>query len=224
MPDKSTEVRLKHLLDTKQIKQEEYKLLIKSIPKPRLWIRIFEFLINPFEKIPYAHSFIIIILSILLASYSYYSTNFMYLTNGAKIPFLLILIFPILLWYSTCIIFWIFSVVLGGIRLRNIDFIVFCGLAIFPIALVFVFDSLSYLINPQFINPSEYNSNSSVIIYSSILDTVAVILLAWYLVLNFFAFKNCSGLNHHRTWLGFTLSMTVMFILLKVWVFPLIKL
>lgn len=224
MPDKSTEVRLKHLLDTKEIRPEEYKLLMKSIPKPRLWIKMFEFLMNPFEKISYTNSITTIILSILLAGYSYYCTDFMHLNKNTEINFLSILVFPIVLWYSTSIIFWIFSVALGGIRLRNIDFIVFCGLAIFPIALVFIFDSLSYLINPQFINPSINVSNSLIIIYSSILDTIAVILLAWYVVLNYFAFKNCSGLNHHRTWLGFTLSMVVMFVLLKVWVFPLIKL
>ena len=82
MPDKSTEVRLKHLLDTKEIKPEEYKLLMKSIPKPRLWIKMFEFLMNPFEKISYTNSITTIILSILLAGYSYYCTDFMHLNKG----------------------------------------------------------------------------------------------------------------------------------------------
>ena len=218
-------LRLMKLFNTNQINHDEYNLLLKSLTnKPKPIIQVFKFLINPYEIMSPTLCLIIGILTLFVMSYMCYVTNFLgqggKFHNGEKVSYLFALMCILILWGCVSTIFLLISTLLGAIKLRILDFIAFCGLAIFPFCMVILLDSISYFINPKFINPSSSETSLFVIYYSGILDTVAVILMFWYLLLNFFAFKTASGLNHHRTWLGFVIGMIITNTILTIWVVP----
>lgn len=221
----NNESRLIKLLNTNQINQDEYNLLTKSLQdKPKLIVQVFNFLINPYEKISPVACLLISILILFVLSYLCYITNFLgqggKFHNGEKISYLFALRCILTLWGCISAIFLLISIVLGAIKLRILDFVAFCGLAIFPLFMVILLDSISYFINPKFINPGSNETSLFIIFYSCVLDTVAIMLMFWYIILNFSAFKVSSGLNYYRTWLGFVTAMIMINVLLTVWMAP----
>lgn len=217
-------LRLIKLLDSHQITESEYLLLIQALDKePKLITRIFQFIINPYEKLSPILSLIVSILIVLLLSYLCYITNFLgqwnKFSDTEKISYFSVAKFPLTMWISTSVIFLLVSLILGARKLRMLDFFAFCGIALFPFFMIILLDSIAYSINPKFINPGN-NEDSYILIYSGILDTIAILLLFWYIVSNFFAFKISSGLNQHRSWLGFVIAMIIANTIITVWLVP----
>jgi hypothetical protein len=219
--------RLIKLLNTNQINQEQYELLIKSLyNKNKLSQKIFNFFINPFEMISTQVSFIIGLLLILAISYMLYISN----CFGSNVCFYnkhisywyTARIYSII-WCSISLIFFIVSKLLGGVKLRLIDFFATCGLAMLPLFLIFFIDGISYLFDPKLLNPPPHEKNLFIIIYSFVLDTTAILLIFWYVVFNFFAFKMSSGLSYHRNWFGFVVAMILIKVLISIWLMPLVS-
>jgi hypothetical protein len=219
--------RLIDLLNTNQINQEQYDLLVKSLyNKNKLSQKLFQFCFNPFEMISTQVSFIIGILLILAISYMLFVVN----CFGSNVCFYnkhisywhIVSVYSII-WCSISLIFFIVSKLLGGINLRLIDFFANCGLAMLPLFLIVLIDGISYLIDPKLLAPDSHQKDLFIIIYSFVLDTIATLLMFYYIVLNFFAFKISSGLSYYRNWFGFVIAMILIKVLVTIWLMPLVS-
>ena len=213
-----------------KINKNEYDTLIKSLDnKPKRFMWLFNFLINPYEHFSTTICFIIGILILFTLAYIGYTTslNFPGLfgaesTLGKSFPYSSILKSLFISWVCTSLMFYTMSKILGGLYLRIFDFFAFCALAKFPFFVAMLLDSISYHINPRLVNFNDKpETNVYINIYTGILDTVVVVMIFWHIILYFFAFKQASGLNHNRNWLGFVISMVTLHPLLTFWLNPL---
>lgn len=226
MQNNDTQIRLYNLLNEHKITQDEYNSLIQALyRKTKPIVKLFKFLINPFEQLSPKVSLIIGIFIIFALGYIGYLTdlNFSGLfgaesTTGKSFHYLSIIKNLSITWLYLSFIFMFISKILGGRYLRVLDFLSFCALAKFPFFIAMFLDSLSFHINPRLVNFGDKTEHNIFInIYTATLDTVVVFLIFWHIILYFNAFKQASGLNHNRTWFGFIVAMVTSHAILTFW-------
>ncbi len=212
--------RLLDLLHQNKITETDYKLLLEALDKNSRIQKVFNFLINPFQKIAGIYALIMGISIILIMSYlaNNISIHFPGLlsyiytrpANGmikvTPITYLIIVSQNLISCLTLSIALFISAKILRQNGLRFIDFIGTIMLSRFSYFTVTVIFYIIYQINSTILDSSDQS------IYT--IDKIFVMLivfsgLIWQIILFFNAYKESSGLTGNKLWRSFIVTLLI---------------
>lgn len=226
---RNQQIRLLRLLRSGKITEADFILLSEAMKhKKSLTYSIFDFLLNPYQYISGVYGLIsgvliIIALSAVAASISalFESPNSYFIAPIDKqhlITFILCFKINVITCLTISISLILASRVCGQKSWHILDFIIMVLLSRLPFLIVTIIIAILNLIHPGIIN-----STTGIIYFIASLMVVGAIF--WQIVIWFYGFRDISGLEGNKLWLGFILSIAIAegvasyFISLLIWVF-----
>ncbi|MBA2711156.1 MAG: hypothetical protein H0U57_11260 [Tatlockia sp.] len=215
------EMKLSNMLKENKISESDYQMLMAALDNQSLCRKIENsLLINPFQKIAGIKALllglIVLILMSIVGSYSdvYIDGTFGYLfaenIKAIKPNFILLLYQNTVAILTLALLFFLISKLYKQKNLRIIDFLGTVALARFPILI-----SLIFTFFDRYIEPDSYKMDYSkgielhITLSSLLVNFIVMGALAWIIMTYLFAFKESSGLQDKKLWIGFATVMIV---------------
>lgn len=215
--------KLAQMLQENKINEADYRLLLSALERTSEQ-SIFSWMINPFQKIAGLQALVLGLLVILslsiIGTYArVYFAGVLDCLNAANLKhlqvmmpnFKLLLMQNIIDWLVLSTVFLIAALLLKQKRIRVIDFYGTVALARFPYIILSLFIALVWIISPQSLNfdLTDKTMKFEFSYIGKLLDFMWQFCYAWLITTYFFAFKESSGLNGTRLWIGFVISLFI---------------
>ncbi len=210
--------RLLSLLKEQKINRKEFILLNKAINSNHLFISLIKFLFNPFGLITGLYAIIYGVVIMLCLSIVSWQVNIHFIGVVSFIGhnkyqyfkyfgFMQNFIDLIIIWLLCSIVFISISKILKMKSYRIIDFFAFTALAKFPFLLWVTFFLIIKLLMPNVFIELDIHLNAIERFIPFIIQITIYFAIIWQFVLYFNAYKESSGFNGKKLWVGFILSM-----------------